>query len=75
MLVDADGDLVRPWAIWFIDAATKVITGAAAAPWYPSRASVPAALRAAVVGEDPYGPAGGVPELVRVDRGKGFPAR
>ncbi|MET9793513.1 Mu transposase C-terminal domain-containing protein [Streptomyces canus] len=31
-----------------------------------------AALRAAVLREDPYGPAGGTPEQVRVDRGKDF---
>jgi putative transposase len=72
LLVDADGDLVRPWITWFIDTATKVITGAAVTPGHPSRASVLAALRAAVVREEPYGPAGGVPEQVRVDRGKDF---
>ncbi|MEC3998881.1 transposase family protein [Actinacidiphila sp. DG2A-62] len=72
LLVDADGDLVRPWITWFIDTATKVITGTAVTPGHPSRASVLAALRAAVVREEPYGPAGGVPEQVRVDRGKDF---
>ncbi|MFF7724900.1 Mu transposase C-terminal domain-containing protein [Streptomyces luteogriseus] len=72
LLVDADGDLVRPWVTWFIDTATKVITGTAVTPGTPSRASVLAALRAAVLREDPYGPAGGTPEEVRVDRGKDF---
>ncbi|MER5539760.1 transposase family protein [Streptomyces mirabilis] len=72
LLVGADGDLVRPWITWFIDTATKVITGTAVTPGHPSRASVLAALRAAVVRDEPYGPAGGVPELVRVDRGKDF---
>ncbi|MFJ7170196.1 Mu transposase C-terminal domain-containing protein [Streptomyces globosus] len=72
LLVDADGDLVRPWVTWFIDTATKVITGTAITPGVPSRASVLAALRAAVLREDPYGPAGGTPEQVRVDRGKDF---
>ncbi|MFE0678662.1 Mu transposase C-terminal domain-containing protein [Streptomyces sp. NPDC058867] len=72
LLVDADGDLVRPWVTWFIDTVTKVITGTAVTPGVPSRASVLAALRTAVLREDPYGPAGGVPELVRVDRGKDF---
>ncbi|MEU1258781.1 Mu transposase C-terminal domain-containing protein [Streptomyces chartreusis] len=70
--VNADGDLVRPWITWFIDTTTKVITGTAVTPGYPSRASILAALRAAVLREDPYGPAGGVPENVRVDRGKDF---
>ncbi|MEU7723079.1 Mu transposase C-terminal domain-containing protein [Streptomyces tibetensis] len=72
LLVDADGDLVRPWVTWFIDTATKVITGTAVTPGVPSRASVLVALRAAVLREDPYGPAGGTPEQVRVDRGKDF---
>ncbi|MGP3634313.1 Mu transposase C-terminal domain-containing protein [Streptomyces sp. 24-1644] len=72
LLVDADGDLVRPWITWFIDTATKVITGTAVTPGSPSRASVLAALRAAVLRTDPYGPAGGVPERVRMDRGKDF---
>ncbi|MGW8356511.1 hypothetical protein [Streptomyces wedmorensis] len=70
--VDADGDPVRPWATWLIDTATKVITGTAVTPGVPSRASVLAALRAAVLREEPYGPAGGTPEQVRVDRGKDF---
>lgn len=52
--------------------ATKVITGTAVAPGHPSRASLLAALRAAVVREEPYGLAGGVPEQVSVDRGKDF---
>ncbi|MFJ7242797.1 hypothetical protein ACIQWB_37545 [Streptomyces olivaceus] len=72
LLVDADGDLVRPWITWFIDTATKTITGTAVTPGHPSRAPVRAALRAAVVREEPYGPAGGVPETVRMDRGKDF---
>ncbi|MCK7628169.1 Mu transposase C-terminal domain-containing protein [Streptomyces sp. RS10V-4] len=72
LLVDADGDLVRPWVTWFIDTATKVITGTAVTLSVPSRASVLAALRAAVLRDDPYGPAGGTPEQVRVDRGKDF---
>ncbi|WP_435811681.1 Mu transposase C-terminal domain-containing protein [Streptomyces virginiae] len=75
LLVDADGDLVRPWVTWFIDTATKTITGTAVTPGYPSRASILAALRAAVLRTTPYGPAGGVPEHVRVDRGKDFLSR
>ncbi|MFD7483614.1 hypothetical protein [Streptomyces mirabilis] len=36
---------------------------------------MPAALRSAVLREDPYGPFGGLPEKVRVDRGKDFLSR
>ncbi|MFI5620586.1 Mu transposase C-terminal domain-containing protein [Streptomyces sp. NPDC051567] len=72
LLVDADGELVRPWVTWFIDVATKAITGTAVTPGHPSRASILAALRAAVLRTGPYGPVGGIPEHVRVDRGRDF---
>lgn len=39
LVVDADGELVRPWVTWFIDVATKTITGTAVTPGHPSRAS------------------------------------
>ncbi|XTP10843.1 Mu transposase C-terminal domain-containing protein (plasmid) [Streptomyces albus subsp. chlorinus] len=75
LLVDAGGELVRPWVTWFIDVATKTITGTAVTPGQPSRASILAALRAAILRSGPYGPAGGVPEAVRIDRGKDFLSR
>ena len=70
--VDVDGRLVKPWVTWFIDCATNVITGVAVTPGVPSRESILAALRAAISTEEPYGPAGGLPQVVRVDRGKDF---
>jgi putative transposase len=73
--VDAGGDLVPPYVTWFIDCATKVITGLAVTPGYPTRASVLAALRSAIVRAAPYGPFGGLPEHVRFDRGKDFLSR
>lgn len=73
--VDADGDLVSPYVTWFIDCATKVVTGLAVTPGYPTRASVLAALRSAVVRTAPYGPFGGLPEHVRFDRGRDFLSR
>ncbi|MGC0415529.1 transposase [Embleya sp. AB8] len=73
--VDADGDLVHPYVTWFIDCATKAITGVAVTPGPPTRASVLAALRSAVVRTDPYGPFGGLPEHVRFDRGQDFLSR
>ncbi|MGW6898990.1 Mu transposase C-terminal domain-containing protein [Streptomyces sp. NPDC054919] len=73
--VDADGDLVHPYVTWFIDCATKTITGLAITPGYPTRASILAALRSAVLRTHPYGPAGGLPEQVRFDRGKDFLSR
>nr|WP_234336222.1 Mu transposase C-terminal domain-containing protein [Streptomyces sp. NRRL S-1022] len=73
--VDVDGKARRPWITWFTDCATNAITGVAVTPGDPSRESVLAALRSAVLREDPYGPFGGVPEKVRVDRGKDFLSR
>ena len=70
--VDVDGQLVKPWVTWFIDCATNVVTGVAVTPCAPSRESILAALRAAISVDEPYGPAGGLPQLVRVDRGKDF---
>ncbi|WUB07799.1 Mu transposase C-terminal domain-containing protein [Streptomyces platensis] len=72
VLVDVDGTARRPWITWFTDCATNAITGVAVTPVHPSRESVLAALRSAVLREDPYGPFGGLPEKVRVDRGKDF---
>ncbi|MFI1524866.1 Mu transposase C-terminal domain-containing protein [Kitasatospora cineracea] len=68
----ADGQLVRPYVTWFIDCATKAITGVAVTPGTPSRASILTALRSAVLRTGPYGPVGGRPETVRIDRGKDF---
>ncbi|WP_443044145.1 hypothetical protein [Streptomyces sp. NBC_00353] len=75
MLVDVDGVTRKPWITWFTDCATNAITGVTVTPVYPSRESVLAALRSAVLREDPYGPFGGLPEEVRVDRGKDFLSR
>ncbi|MFJ1831396.1 transposase family protein [Streptomyces sp. NPDC088178] len=72
ILVDIDGTARRPWITWFTDCATNAIMGVAVTPGHPSRESVLAALRSAVLREDSYGPLGGLPERVRVDRGKDF---
>ena len=70
--VDAAGRLVKPWVTWFVDAGTNAVCGTAVTSGAPSRESILAALRAAVTMEAPYGPPGGLPEHVRVDRGKDF---
>ncbi|WP_374113004.1 Mu transposase C-terminal domain-containing protein [Streptomyces sp. WAC 00631] len=75
VLVEVDGKARKPWITWFTDCATNAITGVAVTPAHPSRESVLAALRSAVLREDPYGPFGGLPEKVRVDRGKDFLSR
>ncbi|MGP3990770.1 Mu transposase C-terminal domain-containing protein [Streptomyces sp. 3N207] len=60
---------------WFVDVATKVITGVAVTPHAPARDAVLAALRTGISRTGPYGPAGGLPAAVRVDRGKEFLCR
>lgn len=52
-----------------------MILGVAVTPRTPNRESVLAALRAAVMRREPYGPAGGLPAVVRIDRGKDFLSR
>ncbi|GAA2289044.1 hypothetical protein GCM10010145_69220 [Streptomyces ruber] len=73
--VDADGTLLHPYVTWFIDCATKAVTGVAVTPGFPTRASVLAALRSAIVRTTPYGPFGGLPARVRFDRGRDFLSR
>ncbi|MET8754711.1 Mu transposase C-terminal domain-containing protein [Streptomyces sp. NPDC004667] len=73
--VTLDGVAVCPWVTWFIDVASKVVVGVAVTPHQPARDAVLAALRAGISREDPYGPFGGLPGRVRVDRGKDFPSK
>ncbi|WP_374935925.1 Mu transposase C-terminal domain-containing protein [Streptomyces sp. SM10] len=70
--VQVEDELARPWVTWFIDCARKVIMGVAVTPHAPSRDAVLAALRMSLDRAEPFGPAGGVPDLIRVDRGKDF---
>ncbi|MCW2133409.1 putative transposase [Arthrobacter sp. VKM Ac-2550] len=67
-----DDRLVKPWVTWFVDVGTDAVCGAAVTPGPPSRESILAALRAAISLEEPYGPPGGLPGAVRIDRGKDF---
>ncbi|MGW3044392.1 transposase, partial [Kitasatospora sp. NPDC001159] len=69
--VDVEGVAQCPWITWFIDCATKAITGVAITPHQPSREAVLAALRVGISRQEPF-PFGGLPSLVRVDRGKEF---
>lgn len=73
--VDVEGSAVCPWVTWFIDVATKAIVGVAVTPHQPARDAVLAALRTGVSRTEPYGPFGGLPGVVRVDRGKEFLCR
>ncbi|MFE6744146.1 Mu transposase C-terminal domain-containing protein [Streptomyces tubercidicus] len=70
--VALDGVAVCPWVTWFIDVASKVVVGVAVTPHQPARDAVLAALRTGISRAEPYGPFGGLPAVVRVDRGKEF---
>lgn len=65
--VDDGGRLVRPWITWFVDRASNAVCGIVVTPGPPSRESILAALRAAIIEDEPYGPPGGLPGKVRVD--------
>ena len=73
--VDIEGRAMCPWITWFTDCATRAVTGVVVTAGYPSRESVLAALRCAVLRTGPYGPFGGRPEKVRMDRGRDFLSR
>ncbi|MFF9214014.1 MULTISPECIES: Mu transposase C-terminal domain-containing protein [unclassified Streptomyces] len=71
----ADGRLVKPWVTWFCDCHTGMIMGWAVTPHFPHRGSILAALRSCILHGDGYGPAGGLPTRIRIDRGKDFLSR
>ncbi|MEU2994650.1 Mu transposase C-terminal domain-containing protein [Streptomyces griseoincarnatus] len=62
----------RVWVTWFEDRGTGYVMGWAVTAGSAHRGSVLAAVRASVLREGPYGPAGGLPHLVRVDGGADF---
>ena len=70
--VDVEGRVVKPWVTWFVDVGTNAVCGTAITPGPASSESILDALRAAITLEEPYGPPGGLPERVRIDRGKDF---
>lgn len=67
-----DGKPSRVWVTWFEDRGTGCVMGWAVTAGSAHRGSVLAAVRMAVLREAPYGPAGGLPHLVRVDGGADF---
>ncbi|QKW25967.1 Mu transposase C-terminal domain-containing protein [Streptomyces seoulensis] len=67
-----DGSLAKVWVTWFEDRATQMVMGWAVTAASAHRGSVLAALRSSVLREDLYGPAGGLPDLVRIDGGADF---
>ncbi|MFI9833759.1 transposase family protein [Streptomyces sp. NPDC051913] len=72
VFVNVDGRRRKPWITWFVDHATCVITGLAITPHHPSQESVLAAARDAILCGQHHRSFGGVPQKVRVDRGRDF---
>lgn len=70
--VDVEGRLLKPWVTWFIDVQTNAVMGTAVTPGPASRESILATLRTAISVQPPYGPPGGLPQEIRIDRGKDF---
>ncbi len=70
--VEVGGRLIKPWVTWFVDACHNAIAGTAVTPGAPSRESILAALRAAILRSEPYGPVGGLPAQVRIDQARTF---
>ncbi|WP_457467440.1 Mu transposase C-terminal domain-containing protein [Streptomyces sp. TE4109] len=72
VVVMPDRKLSKVWVTWFEDRGTGYVMGWAVTAGSAHRGSVLAAVRASVLREAPYGPAGGLPHLVRVDGGADF---
>ncbi|MFC9472443.1 Mu transposase C-terminal domain-containing protein [Nocardia sp. FBN12] len=70
--VDVGDRLAKPWVTWFVDRQYCLIMGVAVTPRFPNREAILASLRASILTEEPYGPAGGLPTVVRMDQGKDF---
>ncbi len=64
----------KPWVTLFVDAYCRLIMGWAIST-YPSSAHVLAGLRAGIAVDEARGPYGGVPAVIRPDRGLEFAAK
>ncbi|WP_331767799.1 hypothetical protein [Embleya sp. NBC_00896] len=67
-----DNPTSRVWVTWFEDRGTGYVMGRPVSAGSAHRGSVLAAVRTSVLREAPYGPAGGLPHLVRIDGGADF---
>lgn len=65
-------DIVQPHITHCDDASTDAICGLAITPHAPSSDAVLTTLRDAILRDKDHGPFGGVPTLIRVDRGSEF---
>ncbi|RZD92230.1 Mu transposase C-terminal domain-containing protein [Streptomyces albidoflavus] len=72
VLVRLRNKIVQPQITQAVDVATDVICGLAVTPHAPSSDAVLAVLRDAILRDEEHGPFGGIPDVIRVDRGSEF---
>ncbi|MGW1901681.1 integrase catalytic domain-containing protein [Streptomyces hirsutus] len=72
VFVNIDSRRSKPWITWFIDHATLAICGLAITPHQPSQEAVLAASRDAILHGGHHRPFGGIPQKIRIDRGRDF---
>lgn len=72
VLVDVDGYARKPWITWAIDCAHNVVPGLAVTPHQPNTGAIFVMARDALLRTAPHSRFGGLPQVVRVDRGKDY---
>ncbi|GAA3797490.1 Mu transposase C-terminal domain-containing protein [Streptomyces coacervatus] len=70
--VNVDGTARKPWLTLFVNCSNSGICGWAVTPHTPSSQAIIVAIHHALQRGGHYGPFGGIPKLVRVDRGADF---
>ncbi|MFJ5035309.1 Mu transposase C-terminal domain-containing protein [Streptomyces sp. NPDC088560] len=70
--VNVNGTARKPWLTLFVNCSNSGICGWAVTPHTPSSQAIIVALHSAVRRGGPHGPFGGIPKLIRVDRGADF---
>ncbi|WP_329240840.1 hypothetical protein OG223_00750 [Streptomyces sp. NBC_01478] len=70
--VNVAGTARKPWLTLFVNCSNSGICGWAITPHTPSSQAIIVAIHSALQRGGPHGPFGGIPKLVRVDRGADF---
>ncbi|MER6561928.1 Mu transposase C-terminal domain-containing protein [Streptomyces sp. NPDC001027] len=70
--VNVDGTARKPWLTLFVNCSNSGICGWAVTPHTPSSQAIIVAIHHALQRGGHHGPFGGIPKLVRVDRGADF---
>ncbi|MEU8975635.1 Mu transposase C-terminal domain-containing protein [Streptomyces monashensis] len=70
--VNVNGTARKPWLTLFVNCSNTGICGWAVTPHTPSSQAIIVAIHSSVRRGGPHGPFGGIPKLIRVDRGADF---